>query len=226
MVGHPRRGVHFEQILLTGFVHQKIYAPPTLPADQRERLLCQQPHLLFLRRTQPARAQVAGVVAQVFRLVIVELIGRLDLDHRQRLLAQNRHGIFAAADKTFREHQLVMPGGFAIRNRQLAHRFHFADADTRSFVGRFYEQRQTQLLRDRLPVAMFIEQRVIRHWQVRRLPYQLGAPLVHAQRRGHHAAAGIGDAQQFQRALHRAVFAVTPMQRDKHAIKPFLGQRL
>ena len=38
-----------------------------------------------------------------------------------------------------------------------------------------------------------------------------------AQRRGHHAAAGVGDAHQFERALHRAVLAVAAVQRDERA---------
>ena len=51
-----------------------------------------------------------------------------------------------------------------------------------------------------------------------RLPQHFGTPLVHAQRRGHHAAAGVGNAHQFQRTLNGAVLAVTTMQGNEYAV--------
>ena len=50
-------------------------------------------------------------------------------------------------------------------------------------------------------------------------PHHLGAHLVHRERRGHHAAAGVGDAHQLQRTLHRPVLAVAPVQRDEDALE-------
>jgi hypothetical protein len=43
-------------------------------------------------------------------------------------------------------------------------------------------------------------------------------------RRGHHAAAGVGNAQLLERALQAAVFAVAAVQRDEHAVEFFRGQ--
>jgi hypothetical protein len=40
----------------------------------------------------------------------------------------------------------------------------------------------------------------------------------------HHARAGVGNAQQFERALHRAVFAEAAMQRDEAALEAFALQ--
>ena len=60
------------------------------------------------------------------------------------------------------------------------------------------------------------------------MPDELGAPLVHRERRRHHAAAGVGDAEQLERALHRAVLAEAAVQRDEaRASKPsrFSSQR-
>jgi hypothetical protein len=45
----------------------------------------------------------------------------------------------------------------------------------------------------------------------------LRPPFVHPERRGHDAAAGVGNAHQFQRALDRAVFAIAPVQRNERA---------
>ncbi|KAG1313781.1 hypothetical protein G6F62_014038 [Rhizopus arrhizus] len=54
--------------------------------------------------------------------------------------------------------------------------------------------------------------------------HALGHGLVHGQRRGHRAAAGVRDAQQFQGALDRAVFAIAAMQGDEHPVEAFSGQ--
>ena len=47
----------------------------------------------------------------------------------------------------------------------------------------------------------------------------LGAQLVHAERRTQHAAAGVGQAEQLERALHAAVLAARSVQRDEGAIE-------
>ena len=183
-------------------------------------------HFLFLRRVQITGTQIAGFIAQILRVVIVKFIGRYDLDHRQCLVTQDCDGIFATADKAFCKYQLVMLCCFSISGGQLANRLYFADAEARTFIGGFDKQWQTQLLHDRLPIAVFIEQHIIRHRKFCRLPHHFGAPLVHGQRGSHHPTAGIGYIQQFQSSLHRAVFTVTAMQRDESAIKTVIGQRL
>ena len=48
-----------------------------------------------------------------------------------------------------------------------------------------------------------------------RVPDELGAPLVHRQRGGHHAAAGVRNPQRLERALHGAVLAEAAVQRDE-----------
>ena len=58
------------------------------------------------------------------------------------------------------------------------------------------------------------------------MPHQLGAQLVHAQRRGHHATAGVGQLQAFKQALQTAVFATTAMQGNKHPIRAIADQLL
>ena len=47
----------------------------------------------------------------------------------------------------------------------------------------------------------------------------LGAQLVHADGRTHHAAAGVRQPEEIQRALQRAVFAARAVQRDEHALE-------
>ena len=47
----------------------------------------------------------------------------------------------------------------------------------------------------------------------------LGAQLVHADGGAEHAAAGVGQAELLERALHRAVLAARSVQRDPDAVE-------
>ena len=68
-------------------------------------------------------------------------------------------------------------------------------------------------------VGAAAQQRVPRRRQALGQPDALGHDLVDGHARGHHARAGVGDAQQFQRALHRAVLAEAAVQRDEAALE-------
>src|SRR3546814_1537551 len=50
--------------------------------------------------------------------------------------------------------------------------------------------------------------------------------LVHRQGRRQDAAAGVGDAQAFEQALHAAVFAAAAMQNDERTVDFFVQQTL
>ena len=62
-----------------------------------------------------------------------------------------------------------------------------------------------------------VDDAVARRRDAAREPDELGAPLVHRERGGHHAAARVADAQRLERALHGAVLAEAAVQRDEHA---------
>ena len=55
-------------------------------------------------------------------------------------------------------------------------------------------------------------------------PHALGHDFVDGNAASLHARAGVGQAQQLQRALHGAVFAVAAMQGDEAAGKAFAPQ--
>ncbi len=59
----------------------------------------------------------------------------------------------------------------------------------------------------------------VRRGQAFKAPDALGHDFVHGHARSHHAGAGVGNAQQLQRSLHRAVFTEAAMQGDKAAGK-------
>ena len=88
-------------------------------------------------------------------------------------------------------------------------------------MRRLDDQRQAELVGHRAqPFADLLGARqrdVARRRQALGDPDALGHHLVHRDRRGHHARAGVGDAQQLERALHRAVLAVAAVQRDEAA---------
>ncbi len=54
----------------------------------------------------------------------------------------------------------------------------------------------------------------------------LGLELVHGERRGEHAAAGVGHAEPFERALHQSVLAAGAVQRDPGALEALAHQAL
>ena len=78
-------------------------------------------------------------------------------------------------------------------------------------------QRQPEIFSDLRPITLCRQHCVARRRDVAGEPDQLGAQFIEAQRGRHHATAGIRNFHQLERALHRAVFAITAMQREKHA---------
>ncbi|MNT36081.1 hypothetical protein D3C72_1721410 [compost metagenome] len=91
-------------------------------------------------------------------------------------------------------------------------------------MRRLDDQRQAQFRGDLGQVGAVIEHRVLRRRQLMHQPDHLGVNLVHAHRASHHAAARVGNAQLFQRALQAAVFAEAAVQRDEDAVEFFSGQ--
>src|SRR5439155_2541587 len=88
-----------------------------------------------------------------------------------------------------------------------------------SFARRLDAQRKAKLGDDLHPIGVLIDDAIARRRNAAREPHELRAPLVHRERRGHDAASGVRDAERLQRALHGAVFAEAPMQRDERALK-------
>ena len=58
-----------------------------------------------------------------------------------------------------------------------------------------------------------IDDDAVRDRHARGLQHHLGEVLLHGQRRSEHAGMGVGNAQDFQHALDRAVLADPPVQR-------------
>src|SRR5688500_11370926 len=80
VVRHAGRGVHFQQDRLAALVEHQVDPAPAAAAEGLERLQAHGLDFLFLLRGQAAGDEVARVVRDVLRLVIVELARRLDAD--------------------------------------------------------------------------------------------------------------------------------------------------
>src|SRR6185503_10551474 len=140
-------------------------------------------------------------------------------------LAEHAGGVFGAVDELLGERDVaVLLRRQLVRRRQVFRRKHLRQAQRGALVRRLDDQRQLQLARNGLPVALFVEDAETRRRQLVGDPDHLGAPLVHADRRAHHAAAGVGDAEHLERALDGAVLAAAAVQRDEAAREAFALQ--
>jgi hypothetical protein len=97
-------------------------------------------------------------------------------------------------------------------------------ADARTFQRRLDDQRQAEVGHYFIEIGALVDDGVLRRRDAVRQPHDLGGDLVHADRRRHHAAAGVRDAELLEGALQAAVFAVAAVQRDEDAVEFFGGQ--
>jgi hypothetical protein len=133
--------------------------------------------------------------------------------------------VILALDELLRQHQRIVLHRCLVGRAQVGRTRHLGGADAGTLARRLDEERQAQFGGHRVPVGVGLEDVPGRRRQMLGVPHHLGAPLVHRQRRGHHAAAGVRDAHQFQRALHGAVLAEAAVQRDEHAVEALGLQR-
>src|SRR3989344_36521 len=93
-------------------------------------------------------------------------------------------------------------------------------------MGRFDDQREAQFRRRRNTIGFAAQYRVTWRRNPQAVPDLLGAQLVHGQRRGEDAAAGVGNPQALEQALHAAVFTATAVEDDEGAVDLFVQQTL
>src|SRR6184192_3284372 len=93
---HARNGVDLEQQGAPGRVHHEIRPPPARGARRLEGRECEARQVRLGARREARGAEVAGVVAEVLRLVVVEHSRGLDTDRGQRLILEDRDGVLRA----------------------------------------------------------------------------------------------------------------------------------
>ncbi len=180
--------------------------PPAFATQHLKCLERRLPDDLFRFRTDSGGTVVFRLIAEIFVLVVVVSLRRLDPDQRQRRVAENRRGQFPAVDKLFREHHRVMLCRQRVGGGQFLRRAHLGQADRRTLMDRLDDEGQSQCLHDGRPIRVLMQQHVLRHGDADCLAHQFGTPFVHRQRAGHDAAAGVRNTEHLQRALHRSVF--------------------
>ena len=229
MPGHAGRGVDLEQEgLVVGFAQHHIDPGPAFAVERQEGFERQRPDAGRQGLGQPGRTLVAGVVAKVLVLIIVIACRRDDLDDRHgpgtRAGSDDRHGQFAPVNELLAQHGIVVPAGNLEGSSALVLGYHLGKADGRPLTRWLDRQRQTEAARGIEHITGSAGQRKGGCLQRVGHPDPLGEDLVHRHRRGHHPRTGVGNAEQLERALHRAVFAVAAMQRDEGAGKIFFHQ--
>ena len=132
---------------------------------------------------------------------------------------EHAHRELVTLDEALREYERIDGARFRIRLRQFRRGLHFADADARALGGGLDHERQTDLEQRALEIVGAREHRVGRRCQSGAHHDALGLELVHGQRRGEHARAGVGDAEPFQRALDKPVLAAGSVQGDPGALE-------
>jgi hypothetical protein len=225
--------VHLEQegLAVAGADHH-VGAAPAAAAEravggQRDAL-----DLVLLGFGQPARAVVLHVVGEVLVLVVVGAFGRGDAHHRQRArvepVAQHGAGHFLAFDEFLAQHVGVVLGRQRDGVLHLRIALDLGHADGRALARRLHDHGQAEHVGHGhdLLAALLVEGQahVLGRRQAVGLPDALGHDLVHGHARSHHTRASVRNAQQFERALHGAVFAMAAMQRDEAACKAFALQ--
>ena len=175
-------------------------------------------------RREARGAEVAGVVAEVLRLVVVEHSRGLDTDRGQRLILEDRDGVLRARNPGFREHQRLQFRGHGVGGGQVRGTLDLRHADGGALGGRLHDQRELEALERVLEILLPAQHHEVRARDAHGKREALGAQLVHADGRAHDAAAGIRDTEVLERALQRPVFAPRSMQRDPHAREALRGQ--
>ena len=135
--------------------------------------------------------------------------------------ADDAAGVLAAGNEAFGQNLAVQAAfaQFSVTLCQLFGGKHFVHAHAAAFGGRFHKQRQSEPFCHGVKISLAVKQCEGRHRQSQACPQKFAAVFVHADGRCAYAAAGVGDAQRFQCALHCAVFAVTAVQVVEGSLK-------
>ncbi|MCY1429759.1 hypothetical protein D9M71_456890 [compost metagenome] len=149
-----------------------------------------------------------------------------EADGRQHFAAQPGYGEFRAVDPLLHQHLRVVDGGIAPGLDQGVDVLDLRHANAGTFMRRLDDQREAQLSGGLAAVLLAGQHRVARRRQAEADPQLLGPQLVHRQGRSQDTAAGVGDFQALQQALHAAVFTATAVEDDEGAVDLFRLQTL
>ena len=128
---------------------------------------------------------------------------------------QHPHRVLGAGDERFGEHQGIDGARLGVRLGQFRGGLDLGDADARALRRGLDHHRQADALESARQIRRAREHGIVGRGVTRADYDPLGLELVHGQGRGEHTAAGVGNAQPLERALHRAILAPGPMQDDE-----------
>ena len=171
-----------------------------------------------------------GVVAEILVLVVVVAFGRHDANDRQGLcrIAFTQHGAsdLIALNELFAQNFTVALGCLLQGLSQVLRVINLEHTNGRAFSGGLHNEGQAQTLQhfglNGLTQIIALEQHVLGGGYAFRQPHPFGHGFVDANARRHNAGAGVGNAHQFKRTLHRTVFAEAAVQCDETALETFM----
>src|SRR5262249_46766786 len=88
--GHPRRGIHLQELPAAVGLQDEIEPTPAAAADQREGFKRLRLDCLLGRFRQAAGAVVASLVGEILVVVVVVALRRLDANERQCTVVEDR----------------------------------------------------------------------------------------------------------------------------------------
>ncbi len=218
VVGHAGHGIDLEQQRPATVVGHEIRASPAFGAHCIEGCEREAREMRLGLCRHACGTVVLRIVAVVLGFVVIEGVRRFDADRRQHAPVQYRHGVFSAGDPLLREHRVVDRGSRAIRRLHLFACGDLRHADAGTLRRRLHDQRQAEAFESRRAVGDLAQYHRVRRRDTECRREALGAQLVHAQCRTHHAAAGVRQADHLERALCAAVLATRAMQCDEGAV--------
>src|SRR5689334_17072009 len=162
VIGHARYRVHFEQIRLTVAIDHHIDAAPAAAPDELKGTQRLPLNAALLLGGQTARADVARVVRQILRLVVIESARCFESNQRQRLPIEYRGSDFHAFDEALAYDHVVVLGCELVSGCEFFNGSHLAHSDAGAFARGLHHDRHPEPLRERYEIRVFAEHGVWR----------------------------------------------------------------
>ena len=194
VAGHPRRRVHLEKLERAVRLQDQVEPAPAAAAHDAERRERRRPDLPLLGLVEAARTEVLGLVGEV--LVVVVVVA-LRAPRSGSAAARGRPGSTRSVPRPrrtprpARDRRAAPPRHRRARARRDPTPVTFVMPIVEPSRAGFTISGRPSSATTRIQSVAASTTRIARRRDAAREPHELGAPLVHRQRRGHHAAARV-----------------------------------
>ena len=163
---------------------------------------------------------IVGAAARVLVVEVVEAALGDDLDGADRLAVEDGDRDLLAVDEALDQHVVVEAQRVLDRELQLQLVARDPGPERRTLAAGLHDDRKAEgaVQLQQILAAVGLDQVARRGGQVVQAEDLLRLRLVHRERRGEHARAGVGNAEQLQHPLDAAVLAVAAVQGQKRDV--------